>query len=131
MENKKSIDQIAMTDGRYSPEAVSFVYEGLGYSVRKIANEEKYTEGSRHITGQELCYGLGDLAKEKWGLLAKTVLNKWGIFTTRDFGEIVYLMIENSWMSSQEGDQIEDFNNVFNFEDFFVKSFSFEMLEKK
>ena len=55
------------------------------------------------------------------------VLSQWHVQTTRDFGEIVYLMIENDWMTSQETDRIEDFNNVYDFENVFEKQFDFDI----
>ena len=47
------------------------------------------------------------------------VLNSWGIKTTRDFGEIVYLMIRHKWMNAQPTDSIDDFNDVYDFKTVF------------
>ena len=84
---------------------------------------------SNHIvSGDQLAMGLGGLAIDRWGRLARMVLDRWGVTTTRDFGEIVYLMIEHEWMSAQPTDQIEDFDNVFDFEQRFEKDFQFKPL---
>jgi uncharacterized repeat protein (TIGR04138 family) len=126
---KKSIEQITQEDGRYKLNAVRFVYEGLGHTARMEADksglpEEPESAGEpHHISGQELCHGLRRLAIEKWGRLAKVVLNHWGIRTTRDFGEIVYLMISHKWMSAQPEDSIDDFNNVYDFKTVFEDQF--------
>jgi uncharacterized repeat protein (TIGR04138 family) len=117
---KKNLDQIAIEDGRYCAKAIGFVYEGLGYTAKKMVDEPK------HVSGQTLCEGLRKFALEKWGRLAKPVLNNWEIKTTRDFGEIVYLMIKNEWMSAQPTDSIEDFNNVYDFQTVFKDEFKFE-----
>jgi uncharacterized repeat protein (TIGR04138 family) len=131
MESRKSIEQIAGEDGRFRPDAIQFVYEGLGFTVRKSAEEKTFEEEEkRHVSGGELSVGLGELAKDKWGRLAKVVLNGWGIFTTRDFGEIVYLMIDNKWMSANPEDHIEDFDDIFDFEQFFEKDYKLEIIEK-
>ncbi len=116
---KKNLEEIAREDGRYRPQAVKFVYEGLGYTAKKLAEEPG------HITGQTLCNGLRRLALEKWGRLTMMVLNSWGIKTTRDFGEIVYLMIKHKWMSAQPADSIDDFNNVYDFKTVFKDEFEF------
>ncbi|MHC4457641.1 MAG: Minf_1886 family protein [Planctomycetota bacterium] len=116
---KKKLEQIAKEDGRYGPSAVKFVYEGLGYTAKKIAAEPG------HVTGQTLCEGLKDLAVEKWGRLAMLVLNSWNIKTTRDFGEIVYCLIKYKWMSAQPTDTIDDFNDVFDFKTTFKDQFRF------
>ncbi|WP_169852945.1 Minf_1886 family protein [Anaerohalosphaera lusitana] len=123
---KKTIQQIAREDGRYDPKALEFIYEGLGQTVANLKKDQLPETESRHITGQELAWGLGDLAQQRWGRLAKLVLNQWGLHTTRDFGEIVYLMIGHNWMSAQEEDRIEDFDDVFDFERVFEKEFRFE-----
>ena len=116
---KKSLEQIIQEDSRYSARAIRFVYEGLGYTAKKVATEPK------HVNGQTLCEGLKKLAIEKYGRLAPLVLNSWGIKTTRDFGEIVWLMIRNEWMSAQPTDSIEDFNEVYDFQTVFKKHFKF------
>ena len=116
---KKSLEKIAREDGRFTPRAVRFIYEGLGYTAKKILVEPA------HVTGQTLCEGLKKLAVEKWGRLAVLVLNSWNIKTTRDFGEIVYLMIKNKWMSAQPTDSIDDFNDVYDFKTVFKDQFEF------
>jgi uncharacterized repeat protein (TIGR04138 family) len=106
---KKKLEEIAREDSRFSAGALKFVYEGLGYTAKKTATEPN------HVTGQALCEGLKKLATEKWGRLAMLVLNRWNIKTTRDFGEIVYLMIKHGWLSVQPTDSIDDFNDVYDF----------------
>jgi uncharacterized repeat protein (TIGR04138 family) len=113
---KKKLEEIAKEDGRFSAGALKFVYEGLGYTAKKAATEPN------HVTGQNLCEGLRKLAIEKWGRLAMLVLNRWNIKTTRDFGEIVYLMIKHNWMSAQPTDSIDDFNDVYDFKTAFKDS---------
>lgn len=116
---KKNLETIAAEDGRFSVPAIKFVYEGLSYTARNILAEPG------HVTGQTLCKGLVRLAIEKYGRLAMLVLNTWGIHTTRDFGEIVYLMIKNEWMSAQPTDAVEDFDNVYDFKTTFKDQFQF------
>ncbi len=116
---KKNVEQLAREDGRYNYQAVKFVQEGLNYTARKITAEP------RHISGQALCEGLRKLALKKWGRLAMLVLNTWGVNTTRDFGEIVYLLVKHNWMTAQPTDSIDDFNEVFDFKTDFKDNFKF------
>jgi uncharacterized repeat protein (TIGR04138 family) len=111
---KKKLEEIAKEDGRFSAGALKFVYEGLG-CVTKDEGRRTRDEAPYHVTGQALCEGLKKLAIEKWGRLAMLVLNRWNIKTTRDFGEIVYLMIKHGWLSVQPTDSIDDFNDVYAF----------------
>ncbi len=119
MGEKKSLEEISQQDGRYDPKAVRFVYEGLGYTVRKLSTEPG------HVTGQVLCEGLKQLALEKWGRLAMLVLDSWRVKSTRDIGEIVYLMIRHKWMRAQSTDTIDDFNDVYDFKTVFKDKFAF------
>jgi uncharacterized repeat protein (TIGR04138 family) len=116
---KKGLEQLAREDGRYSAGALKFIYEGLGYTLKEITTEP------RHVSGQTLCEGLRRLAIEKYGRLAMLVLNTWGAKTTRDFGEIVYLMIRHEWMSAQPNDSIDDFNDIYDFKTVFKDQFKF------
>ncbi len=111
---KLSIEHVAREDGRFDPRALQFVFEGLGKTIEKLRQSEE-AEHKRHVSGQELAWGLADYARQRWGRLAAMVLEKWGVKTTRDFGEIVYLMIANELMTSQDSDRIEDFDNVYDF----------------
>ena len=116
---KKKLEEIARKDGRFSPQAVRFIYEGLGCTAKEIDSDPP------HVSGQALCEGLRKLALEKWGRLALLVLNTWGLRTTRDLGEIVYLMIKHKWMSAQPADTIDDFNDVYDFKTVFKDQFEF------
>lgn len=118
MDAKKSIEEIAEQDGRYDPKAARFVFESLEYTVKKLAAEPG------HITGQMLCEGLRQMAMEKWGGLALFVLKTWQVKTTRDLGEIVYLLIKHKWMKAQDTDTIDDFNDVFDFKTAFNDPFA-------
>ena len=124
-EDQTNIEQIILDDGRYCPEAFVFLHEGLEHAVKFIHGEDETSEDDadddldeldEHITGQELCYALCDLAKRRWGMLAKTVLKNWGITETIDFGNMVYLLIEHDLMSKTEADSIEDFVDVLDFD---------------
>ena len=124
---KKTIEEIAKEDGRYDARALKFVFEGLAATIDKFRQQEDPEAMPRHITGQELARGLAEVAQQRWGRLAAMVLEYWGIRTTRDFGEIVYLMIDYGWMTSQETDTIDDFDHVFDFTEVFEKNYTIEI----
>ena len=116
---KKSFENIANEENRFSHQALKFVLEGLDYTAKKMTTERK------HVSGQALCKGLKELAGEKWGRLAVLVLNTWGVKNTRDFGEIVFSLIKHNWMSAQPADSIDDFNDVYDFKTAFKDQFKF------
>jgi uncharacterized repeat protein (TIGR04138 family) len=77
---------------------------------------EQEPETERHLTGQQLCEAIRQYALEQYGLMAKCVLNSWGIHQTGDFGEIVFNLIRIEQMRKTDQDRREDFDNVFDFE---------------
>ena len=87
--------------------------EGLAVAVREAYAEEASVPGRRHVTGQQMCEALYDLAAQRWGMLAPTVLGSWNIHATIDFGHMVYLLIEHGFMHKTEEDSVDDFADVF------------------
>jgi len=78
---------------------------------------------NRHVTGGEMCWGLREFALHRWGKLARRVLDSWNVRCTLDFGRIVFSMIEHEFMQKQPSDSIDDFNDVFDFEEAFDRSY--------
>ncbi len=111
---KKSIEEIIAEDGRYRVEGFGFLHEGLARAVHTVYEE---TEGpGHHVTGQQLCSALRDLALERYGLMAPAVLRSWGVRESVDFGNMVYLLIEHGLMRKTEEDSLDDFRNAFHLE---------------
>lgn len=118
----------------FSPAAFQFVHDGLGHTVRSMAQPagadgpdvvglpglaDEPDPAIRHVTGQELCLGLRSYAVERYGLLARTVLLGWGVRSTEDFGKIVYAMVDAGLMRTSEGDSVDDFRGVYDFAEAF------------
>lgn len=119
----KSIDEIVEIVGLYPREAFKFVQAGLSHTVEKIHAEiADDPEANRHVSGQQLCEGLREFALKEWGLLALTVLRRWNITGTYDFGRIVFALIEHKLMAKTDDDTIEDFRNVYDFKTAFADS---------
>src|SRR5215212_6265398 len=112
---KKSLEQIVEEVGLYPIQAFEFVQHGLGFTVEKIHGDLKDPKASRHVSGRDLCEGLRAFALLQWGLLARTVLNRWNVRRTVDFGRIVFALVDNDWMQKTDEDTIEDFRDVFDF----------------
>jgi uncharacterized repeat protein (TIGR04138 family) len=104
----------------YPIEAFVFVREGLNYAVNHVHEDpEALAEEDRHITGQQLCLGLRDLAIDKYGMLAPAVLEHWRIRRTGDFGRIVFAMIDAGLMTKTSRDSLDDFHGVYDFDEAF------------
>ena len=75
----------------------------------------------RHVTGQQLCWGIRDAAISRYGKLAPVVMRRWGIRGTEDFGAIVFWLIERGEMKAGDRDHFEDFINVYSMDEAFGK----------
>lgn len=104
------IEELLSRDPRYRPEAYAFIEEALRYTQKMLGKKG-------HVSGQQLCEGCRRLALKLYGRLAQTVLNSWGLYTTDDFGNIVYNLIDAGMMSKTEEDSLDDFHAVFDFAD--------------
>ena len=111
-----TVERIAAEDGRYSPQAFYFVHQALDYRLRQLGEH-------RHLSAEELLDGLRGLALECFGLMARTVLEQWGVSRTEDVGEIVYLLIEHGLLFREDEDGKEDFEDVYDFRDAFDDSY--------
>ena len=110
---------VAKRDGRYKLEAYLFVIEALNYELNRLGLGTP--EKRRHLTARELLGGIRALGWERYGRLAKDVFESWGLRSTRDFGEIVFNLIEAGEFTKTEEDKVEDFDNVFDFDADLVK----------
>jgi len=100
-------------------------------AIEQVGGVDAFREkANRHIAGPDLCWGLRDLALEKWGAMAPAVLGAWGIRRTRDFGRLVFALVENDLLQKQPEDRLEDFDNVFDFERAFRGSFTIKLVGK-
>jgi len=78
---------------------------------------------NRHVSGNQLCWGLRDLALRRWGLMASAVLRQWRIRSTRDFGAMVFALVNAGLLQKQPNDEIDDFDDVFDFDAAFDRSY--------
>ena len=110
---------------RYHRNAYHFVFSALQFTQEKLNRTAAHVlhEEDAHISGQELCSGLRELALQKFGLLTRTVLRSWGVTSTEDIGRIVFELIERGEMRKTDQDVLDDFSEVYDFEDAFERGY--------
>lgn len=101
---------------RYSEAAYVFVLAALNHVIERLPEP-------RHITGGEMAGGVRDLALERFGPMARTVLEHWGIERTADVGAIVFALVESGVLIKQDEDSPDDFVDVFDFDDAFESQY--------
>jgi uncharacterized repeat protein (TIGR04138 family) len=118
----------------FPEEAFQFLREGLQHTSKMIHGDappprmydpdepEPANDSRRHVSGQQLCLGLRDLAIKRYGLLAHTVLSHWNVQTTDDFGLLVYGLVDRGELRTSVDDSPADFHAVFEFDEAFPKS---------
>lgn len=100
----------------YHETAYLFILAALHYTIERLGE-------ARHITGHELAAGCRDLAIERYGPMARSVLEYWGLRATRDFGEIVFALVDLGILVAQPGDSLGDFDGVFCFAEAFERDY--------
>jgi uncharacterized repeat protein (TIGR04138 family) len=113
------LDQLQERNPRFHARSYLFVLQAL-HSVIQSLDEP------RHISGRELTEGVRELALGRYGPMARTVLEHWGIHSTEDVGRVVFAMVEQGILIKQDHDQPEDFADVFDFEEAFEANYPWE-----
>src|SRR6185312_3646734 len=80
------MEQIRQRESRYEEGAYLFVLAALEYSQAQL-------QVRRHITGRELAMACRDLAIDRYGIMARVVLERWGIASTDDIGAVVFTLV--------------------------------------
>ncbi len=115
------LNNIIENDPRYSLDAYVFIQEAVSYTLELLKDKG---EGLRHVTGGELLDGIQKYSIDQFGPVAIDMFDEWGIRCTRDFGNIVFNMIDAKLLSAREEDTVEDFDDVFDFNDVFGSKFT-------
>ena len=124
--------EVIEADGRYPLEAFRFLQEGLDHAVKMAhgaeagikkrrrrrrkgaeAEADDLRQHPHHVDGRQLCLGLRDLAEKRWGRMATAVLRGWNVRQTLDFGEMVFVLVENRFLQKTDRDRREDFADVY------------------
>lgn len=121
------IGDIIKKDTRYSKLAYQFVFEALEYTTNMLGKNQDSIKGSdRHVTGKQLMEGIRRYGLKRFGYMALTVFNNWGIKKDTDFGNIVFNLVENGLMGKTETDSVEDFKNIYDLKKVFEENFEFD-----
>ena len=145
--------QLVQRDRRYTLDAYLFVLEALSFAQESLgmgeepaaedvepapggeadrrgrrgqrAGKGRRKQVEKHVSGQQLCEAARLYGLQQYGYLTPTVLARWGITTTDDFGEIVFNMIGIGQMRKTRADKREDFNGVYHFAEAFSRDLAF------
>jgi uncharacterized repeat protein (TIGR04138 family) len=116
-----AVTAILEKEKRFQPGAYFLVREALDFTVDRISKE---TNGEkRHVSGKELLQGFREYVTQEYGPMGATLLRDWNITECRHVGEIVFLFIDNGVFGKQDSDTLDDFDEIFTFEEAFTAPF--------
>lgn len=114
------LNSILEKDSRYHRDAYLFLKDALEHTQKAIGRKRREVG---HITGQELLEGVREYALENFGPMAISVLEEWGIRSCEDFGQMVFLMVDNNLLRKTDQDSPDDFKNGYSFDEAFRKPY--------
>src|SRR3954452_18863873 len=110
------MDRIRIREPRFHEQAYLFVLSALEMCQSSLS-------ARRHITCIELAISCRERALERYGLMAKFVLEHWGISATADIGDIVFCLVDLGFLLSQPQDTRDEFVDVFDFDRAFERDY--------
>src|SRR3954466_15821725 len=118
----EALESVVGSDPRYQRDGYIFLRDALDFTTK----QQKKTKGVtvRHVSGPELLGGVRQYALKEFGPMVITVFDSWGIRSCEDFGHMVFNLIGVGVFGKTEQDSIEDFKNVYDFKEAFVRPFA-------
>ncbi len=110
------MDRIRVREPRFHEHAFLFVLSALEFA------QARQTE-RRHLTGRELAEACRDLAMQRFGVLARLVLEHWGVTASAHFGDVVFALVDLGLLLAQPTDSREDFVGLFEFSTVFDRNY--------
>ncbi len=115
------IKEIHASDPRYGKGAYYFIREALDHTLKTLEKDKSKNKG--HVSGTQLLDGIRDFALDRFGPMTLTIMEHWNIKKCRDFGDIVFNLVDFGILGRTENDSLEDFENGYNFQDAFELPF--------
>jgi len=101
-------ERLRQQGAAYDERAFVFVLAAIQYLQSKLRVR-------RHVTSAELAWACRDFGLDQFGLMAREVLEYWGVRETADLGRIVFSLVDIGLLITQPGDREDDFAGVFDF----------------
>src|SRR6185436_19849370 len=110
------MDRIRMREQRFDERAYLFVLGALEYCQQRLPER-------RHISGRELALACRDLALDRFGVLARLVLESWGIHNSLDIGDVVFTLVELELLMTETTESRDELSDVFDFDQAFERDY--------
>ena len=115
------VKDIHAEDNKYGKGAYFFVREALDHTLKARNSSQNKKNG--HVSGEELLEGIRIYALDRFGPMTMTLLNHWNINQCKDFGEIVFKLIDHGILGRTENVSLSDFEGGYSFNEAFESPF--------
>ena len=115
------VKEIHQKDDRYAKGAYFLIREALDHTLKSLDKNSRKNKG--HVSGEELLEGIRSFALDRFGPMTLTLMNHWNIRQCRDFGNIVFNLVEFGILGRTDNDSLEDFEGGYNFQEAFESPF--------
>ena len=115
------VKEIHQKDDRYAKGAYFFIRDALDHTLKSLDKISRKNKG--HVSGEELLEGIRSFALDRFGPMTLTLMNHWNIRQCRDFGNIVFNLVEFGILGRTDNDSLEDFEGGYNFQEAFESPF--------
>ena len=96
------IKEIHHKDDRFAKGAYYFIREALDHTLKNLEKANSKNKG--HVSGTELLNGIRDYALDRFGPMTMTLMEHWNISKCRDFGDIVFNLVDHGILGRTEND---------------------------
>ena len=110
------MEQIRLREERFHERAYLFVLAALEFQQGRM-------EERRHITGAELAGAVRDLALDKFGVMARMVLEHWGVKQSANIGDVVFALVDCGLLQALPSDSRDDFVDAVDFNRSFERDY--------
>ena len=110
------MEQIRLREARFHERAYLFVLAALEFQQGRM-------EERRHITGAELAGAVRDLALDKFGVMARMVLEHWGVKQSANIGDVVFTLVDCGLLQALPSDSRDDFVDAVDFNRSFERDY--------
>jgi uncharacterized repeat protein (TIGR04138 family) len=115
------MEQLRLREPTYAEGAYLFVLSALEHAQQRLP-------ARRHISAAELAISCRDLALERYGVMARIVLEWWGVRSTYDIGGVVFALVDLGFLASLPSDTRDQFTNVYDFTSAFDREYPWNIV---
>ena len=114
-EVESQIEVIAKKNGKYKPDAYRYALQVIA-DVFALKKASIITDEQISLPAREVLRGLKVYGWMYYGPLAEHVFEKWGLRHGKDFGEVIFDLVDAGFIGKSPNESVTDYAEGFDFE---------------